>query len=160
MASAGFTPRHETVHLPVTWAPVTGPQRSKKNLSPERGVNATVCRIVALPTQSQVIVAGATAPHGPSAPGARLIEMSPRRSSGLLAMDAKSDHATAPPPFALPPEPVLEITRRFRLGARLVNAAGKTAAQISSAEVNLVSTGGEARNEARLVLPSPARQAR
>jgi hypothetical protein len=49
-----------------------------------------VCRIVALPTQSQVIVAGATAPHGPSAPGARLIEMSPRRSSGLLAMDAKS----------------------------------------------------------------------
>jgi len=124
------------------------------------GANATVCRIVALPTQSQVIVAGATAPHGPSAPGARLIEMLPRRSSGLLAMDAKSDHAATPPPFALPPKPVLEITRRFRLGARLVNAAGKTAAQISSAEVNLVSTGGEARNEARLVLPSPARQAR
>ena len=57
-------------------------------------------------------------------------------------------------------KPMLEITRRFRLGAQLVDAAGKTAAQISSAEVNLVSTGGEARNEARLVWPSPARQAR
>jgi hypothetical protein len=37
MASAGFTPRHETVRVPLTWAPVTGPQTSNKNLSPEAG---------------------------------------------------------------------------------------------------------------------------
>ncbi len=36
----------------------------------------------------------------------------------------------------------------------------ETCAQMSSAEVNLVSTGGEAMNEARLVWPSPARQVR
>ena len=57
-------------------------------------------------------------------------------------------------------KPMLEITRRLRLGAQLVDAAGKTAAQISSAETNFVNTGGAARNEARLVWPSPARQAR
>ena len=49
------------------------------------------------------------------------------------------------------------------MGAYSYTLAGAylgTTAQMSSAEENLVSTGGEARNEARLVWPSPARQAR